>query len=267
MTLRKPDGFGAYDTFVTPGRRAVVTGGAKGIGRTITLRLAALGHDVVTVGRDPEALAEVAAAAAGLPGDVEGRVCDVTDEAAVQTTFAGVGPVDILVNNAGISASNPLHRTTLREWEEQLRVNTTGPFLCTRAVVPGMREREWGRIVTIASTAGHTGAAYIAGYAASKHAVVGLMRAVAAELAGTGVTANCVSPTFVRSAMTDRTIEKIAVRTGRTAAQAQAALAARGALGRLVEPEEVAEAVAYLVSDAAAAINGQSIILDGGGTS
>ena len=253
----------------SPGRRAVVTGGAKGIGREITLRLAGLGLDVTALGRNPDALDTVIAAAraARLPGTVNGRTCDVTDEAQVHDTFPVLGTVDILINNAGVSTSNPLQRTSLAEWEHQLRVNATGPFLCTRAVVDGMRQRGWGRIVTIASTASHTGSRYTAAYSASKHAVLGLMRSVAAEVGGTGVTANCICPTFVRTDMTERTIATIAARTGRSPADAERALGAQAALGRLLEPTEVADAVAYLVTDAAAAINGQSLILDGGGTS
>jgi NAD(P)-dependent dehydrogenase (short-subunit alcohol dehydrogenase family) len=192
------------------------------------------------------------------------HVCDVTDEAAVIDTFSAIGAVDVLVNNAGMSMSAPVHRTSLADWNHAFAVNATGGFLCTRAVLPAMRAGGWGRIVMIASTSSHSGSPYIAAYAASKHAVLGLSRVVASEVAGTGITANCVCPTFVRSEMTDRSIANISERTGRSAAEAEQALAAQSALGRLVEPGEVAAAVAYLCSDAAAAVNGQSIILDGG---
>jgi NAD(P)-dependent dehydrogenase (short-subunit alcohol dehydrogenase family) len=127
-----------------------------------------------------------------------------------------------------------------------------------------MRDRDRGRIVTIASTSSHTGSPYVAAYAASKHAVLGLMRVVAAEVAGTGVTANSVCPTFVRTEMTERSIANIVERTGRNPTDTEQALASQSALGRLVEADEVAAAVLYLCSDAAASVNGQSIILDGG---
>ena len=223
-------------------RVVVVTGGTRGIGRAVVERF---GDDQV-----------IALGSAD---------CDVTDEAAVGETFERIGPVDVLVNNAGVSSSAPLARTTLDDWRSQMDVNATGAFLCTRAVLPGMLERGSGRIVTVASVAGRAGARYTAAYTASKHAAVGLMRAVAAELAGTGVTANAVCPAFVRTDMTARSVERIVERTGRSGAEAEAALAEMTPLGRLLEPEEVAFAVAFLAAAEAGAINGQTLILDGGG--
>jgi NAD(P)-dependent dehydrogenase (short-subunit alcohol dehydrogenase family) len=234
---------------------AVVTGGGKGIGLACGKALAAVGHRVVVIGRD-----EAALAASGFGY----RVCDVTDESSVAECFGGIGAVDVLVNNAGVSTSAPLHRVTLDDWNHAFAVNATGAFLCTRAVLPEMRTAGWGRVVTVASIASHMGSAYIAAYTASKHAVLGLMRVVAAEVAGTGVTANSVCPGYVRSEMTDRTIANIIERTGRTAAEAEQALVEGSSLGRLIEPDEVAAAVAYLCSAEAAAVSGQSIILDGG---
>jgi NAD(P)-dependent dehydrogenase (short-subunit alcohol dehydrogenase family) len=225
-------------------RRVLVTGGTRGIGAAIVARFAAAGDDVVAVGR---------------------AECDVSDEAAVGALFERVGAVDVLVNNAGVSSSAPIARTTLADWQAQLGVNATGAFLCTRAAMPGMLERGRGRIVTVASTAGVTGAKYTAAYTASKHAAVGLMRAVAAEVAGTGITANCVCPTFVRTDMTRESVRRIARTTGRSEAEGEAALAAASPLGRLLEPDEVAFAVAFLAAPEAGAINGQTLILDGGG--
>jgi NAD(P)-dependent dehydrogenase (short-subunit alcohol dehydrogenase family) len=225
-------------------RRVLVTGGTRGIGAAIAARFAGAGDDVVAVGRAD---------------------CDVSDEAAVAAMFERVGPLDVLVNNAGVSSSAPLERTTLAEWDAQLAVNATGAFLCTRAALPAMVERGSGRIVTVASTAGVTGGRYTAAYTASKHAAVGLTRAVAAELAGTGVTANAVCPTFVRTAMTAESVRRITERTGRSAQEAEAALAAASPLGRWLEPDEVAFAVAFLAAPEAGAINGQTLILDGGG--
>ncbi|UOZ06773.1 SDR family NAD(P)-dependent oxidoreductase [Amycolatopsis sp. WQ 127309] len=225
-------------------RLVVVTGGTRGIGAAIAARFRAAGDTVLAPGR---------------------AECDVTDENAVAEYFATAGPVDVLVNNAGISSSAPLSRTTLDDWREQLEVNATGAFLCTRAVLPGMRSRDRGRIVTVASTASHVGYRYTAGYTASKHAAAGLMRAVAAELAGTGVTANAVCPAFVRTDMTATSVARIRERTGRSVDDAESALAAASPLGRLLEPDEVAFAVSFLAAPEAAAINGQTLVLDGGG--
>jgi NAD(P)-dependent dehydrogenase (short-subunit alcohol dehydrogenase family) len=222
--------------------RVVITGGKRGIGRSITAHFEALGHDV-----EPLSSADL----------------DVTDEAAVNDFFGRAGDVDVLVNNAGVSSSAPLKRTTLAEWERQIAVNATGAFLCTRAVLEGMRERGFGRIVTVASAASHHGSRYTSGYTASKHAVLGFMRAVAVEVAGTNVTANSVCPAYVRSDMTEATVANIQARTGRE--DGEQALASMAPLGRLIEPEEVAFAVAFFAAPEAGSINGQSLIMDGGG--
>ena len=225
-------------------RVVVVTGGRRGIGRAVAERFSALGDRVIALGRTD---------------------CDVTSEASVTACFERVGAVDVLVNNAGVSASADVARTTLDDWRAQFDVNATGAFLCTRAVLAGMRERDSGRIVTVASTAGLRGAKYTAAYAASKHAAVGLMRAVAAEVAGSGVTANAVCPGFVRTDMTAESVRRIVATTGRTESEAEAAIANMAPLGRLLEPDEVAFAVAFLAAPEAGAINGQTLVLDGGG--
>jgi len=225
-------------------RVVVVTGGTRGIGEAVAARFATLGDRVIALGR------------------ADG---DVTDESAVADIFRRTGPVDVLVNNAGVSASADVARTTLDDWRGQIDVNATGAFLCTRAVLGGMRERGRGRIVTVASTAGLAGVRYTTAYTASKHAAVGLMRAVAAEVAGTGVTANAVCPAFVRTDMTTASVERIVASTGRSEAQAEEALASMTPLGRLLEPDEVAFAVAFLAAPEAGAINGQTLVLDGGG--
>jgi NAD(P)-dependent dehydrogenase (short-subunit alcohol dehydrogenase family) len=226
-------------------RTVVVTGGTKGIGKAIADRFEAAGDHVIGVGR---------------------ATCDVTDEEQVNQLFQTVGRVDVLVNNAGLAQGAPLARTTLDSWREHLAVNATGAFLCTRAVLGGMIERGEGRIVTVASTAGLRGARYTAAYTAAKHAAVGLMRAVAAEVAGTGVTSNAVCPGWVRTEMMRRAVERIVATTDRDEQQAEAALVAQMPLGRALEPEEVAFAVAFLASPEAAAINGQALVLDGGGS-
>jgi NAD(P)-dependent dehydrogenase (short-subunit alcohol dehydrogenase family) len=242
---------------VSAARLVVVTGGGKGIGRAVVARFAAAGDRVVAVGRDRRALEATDAEA--------GEVCDVTDEDQVTALFERVGPVDVLVNNAGVAGSAPLARTTLDDWRTHFDVNATGAFLCTRAVVGGMIGRGDGRIVTVASTAGRVGSRYTAAYVASKHAAVGLMRAAAAEVAGTGVTANAVCPAYVRTEMTRRSITRIVDATDRSEEEAEAALVASCPLGRLLEPDEVAFAVEFLAAPAAAAINGQTLVLDGGG--
>jgi NAD(P)-dependent dehydrogenase (short-subunit alcohol dehydrogenase family) len=218
-------------------RLVVVTGGEGGIGRATAARFEELGDDVRAPGR---------------------AQLDVTDEASVAAFFDDE-PVDVLVNNAGLAESAPLARTTLHSWQQHLDVNATGAFLCTRAVIDGMRERGRGAVVTVASTAGTQGAPYTAAYTAAKHAAVGLMRVAAAELKGTGVTANAVCPTFVDTPMTDRSVANIAAKTGRSPEDA------RAALGPLLDPDEVAAAVVWLASPEAAGISGQTLVIDGGG--
>ena len=240
-------------------RTVVVTGGAKGIGRAVVRKFAALGDQVIALGRDETALRRLGS------DEVQTVVCDVTDEDAVTQTFAEIEAVDVLVNNAGMAESAPLTRTSLGSWTAHFDVNVTAAFLCMRAVVPGMRARGRGVIVTVASTNGRVGTPYTSAYTASKHAAVGLTRAVASELAGTGVRVNAVCPTFVRTDMTKRSIERIVESTGRTAEESEDALAHLSPLGRLLEPEEVADPIAYLASDAAASITGQAVVMDGGG--
>ena len=222
----------------------VVTGGTKGIGKAVADRFAARGERVEAVGRDR---------------------LDVTDEQMVEEFFEQVGPVDVLVNNAGVARSTLLQRTTLEDWRAHLDANATGAFLCTRAVIGGMIERGDGRIVTVASVAGLVGSRYTAAYAASKHAAIGLMRAAAAETAGTGVTANAVCPAWVDTDMTRRTVDNIVEKTGRSAEEAEASIVKMTPLGRLLTLEEVAFAVEFLAAPEAVAINGQTLVLDGGG--
>lgn len=235
----------------------LITGGSKGIGRACAERFATEGHRVIVTGRDGAALEDVAA-----HDRIEARTFDVTDEAAWTALDLDV---DILVANAGIAESAPLHKTSVEDWRRIYEINATGVFLGVRAVLPGMRERGWGRVIAIASVASHRGSRYTGAYTASKHAVLGLMRSLASEVAGTAITANSVCPGYVATEMTQRSVDNIAARTGRGADEAREMIEGMQPLGRLVEPSEVAATVAFLASHEAAAINGQSIILDGGG--
>jgi NAD(P)-dependent dehydrogenase (short-subunit alcohol dehydrogenase family) len=244
-----------------PPRYVVVTGASSGIGRAIAERFAAAGDHVTAVGRDTAALDDLSRAS----GRLTTAVCDVTREDAVRELFASLPDVDVLVCNAGAAESAPLRKTSLESWRRMLDVNATGVFLSVREVVPSMSARGTGRIVVIASTAGRAGAPYTAAYTASKHAAVGLMRAVAAEIAGTGVTANALCPTFVDTPMTARSVQNIAARTGRSEDESRDALERTSPLGRLLAPGEVADAAIWLASTEAVAINGQAVVLDGGG--
>jgi NAD(P)-dependent dehydrogenase (short-subunit alcohol dehydrogenase family) len=168
------------------------------------------------------------------------------------------------VNNAGIGFSGPLFRTPLADWDRLMTVNATGAFLCTQAFLPGMVERRWGRIVFVASVAGLTGGKYIAAYAASKHAVIGLARSAAAEVAESGVTVNAVCPGYVDTDMTRESLDRIMEKTGKTREQALAAILATTPQRRLIAPEEVAHAVLSLCDEQARGINGESLVIDGG---
>ncbi|HEX6500900.1 MAG TPA: SDR family NAD(P)-dependent oxidoreductase [Micromonosporaceae bacterium] len=243
---------------------ALVTGAGRGIGRAVAARLAAAGHRVALTARSADELAGTAECC----GDAETLVvpADITAPGAVDEVFgqveAAFGPVEILVANAGAATSAPLHRTTDEEWQRILDLNLTAPFRCLRRAVPSMVERGYGRIVVIGSVASKLGMPYVAAYTASKHGVLGLVRSAAAELARTGVTVNAVCPAYVDTPMTDRSVEMIVARTGRSAEDARAWLERQQPIGRLITVDEVADAVMLCVGSAA--INGQGINVDGG---
>jgi NAD(P)-dependent dehydrogenase (short-subunit alcohol dehydrogenase family) len=244
------------------GVRAVVTGGGSGIGLAIARRLHALGARLVLVGRDAakleRALAELGAG--------EAMTCDVGDREQVVRTFQALADrgLQVLVNNAGAARSAKFVDTSPELWDEMLRVNLTAVFHCTRAAMPLLLAAPFGRIVNVASTAGLIGYAQVSAYCAAKHGVVGLTRALALECARTGVTANAVCPGYVDTPMTDRTVESLAATTGRTRNEAREMLERRNPQRRLVSPDEVADAVAWLCLPASQSITGQAISISGG---
>jgi NAD(P)-dependent dehydrogenase (short-subunit alcohol dehydrogenase family) len=248
---------------VNQGRVALVTGAGRGIGRAVAHRLSRQGLRVALVARHSAQLDETAA---GCAGPALAIPADVTDPEQVEAAYAAVeqswGPVEVLVAGAGAGHSARLDRTTDADWQRMLELNLTAPFRCIRRAVPAMRAAGWGRVVVIASSAAHVGEPYIAAYTASKHGVLGLVRSAAAELARTGVTVNAVCPAYVDTPMTDVTVKSIASTTGRTLEEARRALERKQPIGRLIRPDEVADAVWFCVTNEA--VTGQAINVDGG---
>ena len=249
------------------GRHALVTGGTRGIGFAIALSLLRHGARVTIVARKQTNLLE-AKKRLEAEGEVNCIALDITDAAAIPAAFESAvndfGPISILVNNAGQAHSAPFMKTDIHLLNSMLAVNLSSVLLCTQAVLPGMLEAGWGRIVNIASTAGLTGYSYTSAYCAAKHAVVGLTRSLAQELAKKGVTVNAVCPGYTETDLVHDAIANIVKKTGRTEEQARAVLAANNPQGKLIQPDEVANVVSWLCLPGSSAINGQSIPVAGG---
>lgn len=248
------------------GTHALVTGGGSGVGRAIALALAEAGAAVTICGRRMEPLKAVAAR----HPNIEAMAADITDETSMEHLYrqseAARGAIDIVVANAGVASSAPAARTALADWKRMLDINLTGAFLTVRPALAGMAARRAGRIVFVASAAGLKGYAYVAPYVASKHGVIGLMRALAIEYAASGITVNAVCPGYVETDMLDQSVARIVEKTGRSQEEARASLKAANPQGRFIQPEEVASAVLWLLSPGAGSVTGQAISISGGET-
>lgn len=249
-------------------RVALITGAGRGIGRAIALAYAAEGARVALTARTTAELDEVVGTINAAGGTALAFPADLSDRAVprmvVEDVESELGPVEILVNNAGVgSSSNPRPVVEFDDefWDQTLAVNLTAPYLLCKAVLPGMLTRKWGRIITVASINGKIGSFHGAAYAASKHGVLGLTRTLAMEVASQGITVNAICPGPVHTVMNDRRVEYDAKRRGVDFKDQEASLTA---IGRRLEPEEIAPLAVYLASNVAASVVGQAINIDGG---
>ena len=241
---------------------AVITGGGRGLGAVIAKAFDSAGITTTLLGRDQKGLQEVT-------GRLHRASClklDVTDPEAVHAIFSGLSNIDILVNNAGIAPSSPFSRHTLEDWRSSFAVNVDGAFYCTQAAIGSMLERNSGRVINIASTSALKGYAYVSGYVASKHALLGLTRALATEYAGTNLTFNAICPGFAETDLLTQSIDNIVSKTGRSEREARKTLASNNPQKRFIQPEEIAATAMWLISDAASSVTGQAISVSGGET-
>jgi NAD(P)-dependent dehydrogenase (short-subunit alcohol dehydrogenase family) len=250
------------------GKTALVTGGSRGLGLQIAEALGEMGAKLAITARKKDELDQAASRLEKLDVAVSVHVCDIGKREAIaplaEEVLTKFGRVDILVNNAGQAKSAPLARTDLAHWQDMLAVNLTGTFLCTREVIAEMTRRGSGRIVNVASTAGLLGYAYVSAYCAAKHGVIGLTRAAALEAAKSGVTVNAVCPGYTETEIVQEAVANIVAKTGKSEAEARAALVARNPQGRMIQPDEVADAVLWLCLPGSGSITGQAIAIAGG---
>ena len=246
------------------GRHALITGGSRGIGRSIASQLVRSGARVTVLGRDAGALQAVIEAG----GAHAAAVADVGDPAALAEALARAaadnGAIDILVANAGVAPAAPFLKTGADVFRQTIAVNLLGVVEAARAVLGGMVERRWGRIVAVASTAGLKGYPYVSSYCASKHGVIGFVRALALETATSGVTVNAICPGFTETDIVAESVERIVSKTGRTREVALAELVKHNPQQRLIQPDEIAETVLWLCSDGARSVTGQAVSVSGG---
>lgn len=246
------------------GKHALVTGGGTGVGAAIALALIEAGASVTITGRRLAPLQEMAAKS----GRISAIAADVTDETSVNRLFEEMkqtaGPADIVIANAGAAQSLPFSRMDRASWQAMLDVNLTGVFLTLQAALPDMQARGWGRLISIASTAGLKGYPYVSGYCAAKHGVIGLTRALAMELARSGVTVNAVCPGFTETPMLEQSIDNIMAKTGKSREEARGALAASNPMGRFIHPDEIAQSVLWLCGAHSESVTGQAISISGG---
>jgi NAD(P)-dependent dehydrogenase (short-subunit alcohol dehydrogenase family) len=246
------------------GKHALVTGGGTGIGAAIALTLAEAGAAVTICGRRREPLEETAAG----HNNIAVETADVTNEESIAQLYGRArtarGAFDIVVANAGSTRSAPVEKITRELWMSTLHTNLTGAFLSVQPAIAGMRERHWGRIIFIASTAGLKGYPYVAPYVAAKHGVVGLARGLALETARDGITANAVCPGYTETPLLTQAVTRIVANTKRSEAEVRATLAADNPDGRLIQPQEVADVVLRLCADEGASITGKAIAIPGG---
>lgn len=238
-------------------RRVLITGGGSGIGLAMARTFRESGHEVTVAGRNEQRLK-----ATGLPS----VVMDVADPESVAAAMARCGPVDVFIANAGGAETSPIVKTKRDLWDRMIALNLTSVYLCAQRAVPQMIERGWGRFIVIASTAALRGYAYAGAYGAAKHGALGLVRALALELANTGVTANAICPGYTDTPLIADAVKTIADKTGRSPADAATTFTRANPMSRLVSPHEVAAAALWLAGDAAASVNGQAIAVDGGET-
>lgn len=242
------------------GQHALVTGGSRGIGRAVAAALKGAGARVTITGRDS---ARLDAALAEGWADVAIPL-DLTDEAAISPAIAALGPLDIVVANAGSAETLPFLKADAAHWRRMLDLNLIGTMMTFQAALPAMVERRRGRLIAIASTAAHRGYAYTSAYAASKHAVLGMVRSLALEVARHGITVNAVSPSFTDTDLVAGAVDRLQDKGGLDRDAAKAKLAAENPLGRLIRPEEVAASVLFLAGAEAASVSGQSLLINGG---